>query len=82
MTSDRLFSSKDFGLKYKVVLQLPRLCLLANFPASTITAGGVQPYMDHIGMCRCEGYGFQAVYSRREYINHSLSLYSVNKWLS
>ena len=32
--------SKDLGLKYKVVLQLPRLCLLANFPASTITLGG------------------------------------------
>ena len=23
--------------------------------------GGVLPYMGHIGMCRCEGYGFQAV---------------------
>ena len=37
MTSDRLFSSKDLGLKYKVVLQLSRLSLVANFPASTIT---------------------------------------------
>ena len=36
--------------------------------------GGVLPYMDYIGMCRCEGYGFQAVYSRIEYINHSLSV--------
>ena len=26
--------------------------------------GGVRPYMGYIGMCRCEGYGFQAVYSR------------------
>ena len=25
--------------------------------------GGVMPCMDYIGMCRCEGYGFQAVYS-------------------
>ena len=24
---------------------------------------GVLPYMGYIGMCRCEGYGFQAVYS-------------------
>ena len=31
--------------------------------------GGVLPYMSYIGMCRCEGYGFQAVYSRIEYIN-------------
>ena len=30
--------------------------------------GGVLPYM---GMCRCEGYGFQAVYSSIEYINQS-----------
>ena len=34
---------------------------------------GVLPYMDYIGMCRCEGYGFQA-YSGIEYINHSLSV--------
>ena len=26
--------------------------------------GGVLTYMGYIGMCRCEGYGFQAVYSR------------------
>ena len=26
--------------------------------------GGVLPYMSYIGMCRCEGYGFQRVYSR------------------
>ena len=26
--------------------------------------GGVQPYMGYIGKCRCEGYGFQAVYSK------------------
>ena len=25
--------------------------------------GGVLPYMGYIGMCLCEGYGFQAVYS-------------------
>ena len=24
---------------------------------------GVFPYMGYIGTCRCEGYGFQAVYS-------------------
>ena len=33
--------------------------------------GGVLPYMGHIGMCRCEGYGFQAVYSSIGYINQS-----------
>ena len=34
--------------------------------------GGVLPYMGYIGICRCEGYGFQAVYSRIGYINQSV----------
>ena len=34
--------------------------------------GGVLPDMGYIGMCRCEGYGFQAVYSRIGYINQSI----------
>ena len=32
---------------------------------------GVLPYMGYIGMCRSEGYGFQAVSSRIGYINQS-----------
>ena len=36
------------------------------------TARGVLPYMGYIGMCHCEGYGFQAVYSRIWYINQSV----------
>ena len=36
--------------------------------------GGVLPYIGYIGMCRCEGYGFQAVYSRIGYINQSVWL--------
>ena len=34
--------------------------------------GGVLPYVGYIGMCRCEGYGFQAVYSRIGYINQNI----------
>ena len=34
--------------------------------------GGLLPYMGYIGMCRCEGYSFQAVYSRIGYINQSV----------
>ena len=34
--------------------------------------GGALPYMGYIGMCRCGGYGFQAVYSRIGYINQSV----------
>ena len=33
--------------------------------------GGILPYMGYIGMSRCEGYGFQAVYSSIGYINQS-----------
>ena len=33
-----------------------------NAPARGGGGGGVLPYMGYIGMCRCEGYGFQAVY--------------------
>ena len=33
---------------------------------------GVLPYMGYMGMCRCEGYGFKAVYSRIGYINQSV----------
>ena len=42
---------------------------------SAVGAGGgagVLPYMGYIGMCRCEGYGFQAVYSRIGYINQDI----------
>ena len=34
--------------------------------------GGILPYMGYMGMCRCEGYGFQAVYSRIGYINQNV----------
>ena len=34
--------------------------------------GGVLPFMGYIGMCRCEVYGFQTVYSRIGYINQSV----------
>ena len=37
-----------------------------------LVPGGVLPYMGYIGMCHCEGYGFQAVYSRIGYINQSV----------
>ena len=37
-----------------------------------VTPGGVLAYMGYMGMCRCEGYGFQAVYSRIGYINQSV----------
>ena len=43
--------------------------LRADSPGARKGGRGVLPYMSYIGMCRCEGYGFQAVYSRIGYIN-------------
>ena len=40
--------------------------------------------MGHIGMCQCEVYAFQAVYSSTGYINQGpvvRSLVSPNRWL-
>ena len=34
--------------------------------------GGVLPHMGYVGMCHCEGYGFQAVYSGIGYLNQSV----------
>ena len=34
--------------------------------------GGALPYMGYMGMYRCEGYAFQAVYSRIGYIKQSV----------
>ena len=48
-------------------------CLLQLFKTHCFPGGGgVLPYMGYIGMCRCEGYGFQAVYSSIGYINQSV----------
>ena len=46
--------------------------LESNTLGNMTPGGGVKPYMGHIGMCRCEGYGFQAVYSSIGYINQSV----------
>ena len=41
---------------------------------NTPGGGGVLPYMGYIGMCRCGGYVFQAVYSRTCSVYKSESL--------
>ena len=48
------------------------LTILKNLKDETPRGGGVLPYMGYIGMCRCEGYGFQAVYSSIGCINQSV----------
>ena len=68
---------------YKIVCSLYVKGILQDFlqipkPTTTTTKtvglkpGGVLLCMGPIGMCRCEGYGFQAVYSSIGYINQSV----------
>ena len=42
---------------------------MLNLKLSAPGVGGVLAYMGYVGMCRCEGYGFEAVYSGVGYIN-------------
>ena len=45
---------------------------IARKHESLSRGGGLLPYMGYIGMCRCERYGSQAVYSRIGYISQSV----------
>ena len=51
-------------------------------PVGFAPGGGGLPYMGYIGMCRSEGYGFQAVYSRIGYINQSRFGYRIGYYFS
>ena len=44
-----------------------RLHFTPGLQTAVPRGGGDPPYMGHMGMCCCEGYGFQAVYSRIGY---------------
>ena len=63
-SKDVLCSEHDIGL--------PPEQTNRNIAVVLCPGGGLLPYMGHIGMCRCEGYGFQAVYSSIGYINQSV----------
>ena len=41
----------------------------ANYGTLPQHPGGTAIYIGYLGMCRCEGYGFQAVYTGIGYIN-------------
>ena len=64
---------KGFELVFWEAVLVSSIGLVVNHSnASSVPwgrGGGVMPYMGYIGMCRCEGYGFQAAYSGIEYIN-------------
>ena len=47
-------------------------CSFLNLKCFLVYLNLVLPYMGYIGMCHCEGYGFQAVFSRIRYINQSV----------
>ena len=55
-----------------LILEHPSFFLQVRNNGGDPFPGGVPPYMGHIGMCRCEGYVFQAVYSSIGYINRSV----------
>ena len=48
------------------------ICPFLRLELNRIPEGRVLPYVGYRGMCRCEGYGFHAVYSRIGYINQSV----------
>ena len=50
----------DMKGEYQDSLKEPKA--IQKWPIAFFARGGELPYMGHIGMCRCEGYGFQAVY--------------------
>ena len=73
------------GIIIGIVLEIYEHCkyyIILHFRAQSIQAkmrckprGGVLPYIGYIGMCCCEGYGFQAVYSGIGYIDQGVWVY-------
>ena len=64
LTSVKAFSRSAPPRPLFPVYNVTRTPLTAVLYYMNAPGGGVLPYMGYIGMCRCEGYGFQAVYSR------------------
>ena len=66
---------QDAGAQVKVMFRVTS-CQVQSVSEKTLCqnpgGGGVLPYMGSIGMCCCEGYGFQTVYSRIGYINQNI----------
>ena len=64
--------SYEFLLKFNRSHFAPQVTLPFVGKGNPPGGGGVLPYMGYIGMCRCEGYGFQAIDSRIGYISQSV----------
>ena len=61
--------SEKYSPIFSWLLVLGGSLMITGVPPRGGGGGGVLPYMSYIGMCRCEGYGFQRVYSRIGYRN-------------
>ena len=59
---------------YTFTFKLQLLKHIFSLIVTNITTWEVLPYISYIGMCCCEGYGFQAVYSGIGYINHRVKV--------
>ena len=66
-----VFSQNRFSARY-VRASLARSARARLDFCRSPGGGGVLLCMGYIGVCRCEGYGFQAVYSGIGYINRSV----------
>ena len=74
------FLRSSLPIRWKIIGKSLDLVWSENAPLTELSIwillpgrwGGVLPYMGHIVMCRCEGYGFQAVYSSIGYINQTV----------
>ena len=63
------------GVTRHMLPQIQIICSDYFFSLFFAPGGGeVLPYVGYIGMCRCEEYGFQAVYSRIGYKSERLGL--------
>ena len=71
-TTKRMRAQLVLKNRYAFSLEPPRerQSVTGNIPRGG--GGGILPFMGYIGMCRCEGCGFQAVYSSIGYINQSV----------
>ena len=67
--SSALFSSENERSESEERFKRPVQALPSNPGGGSGRGWYCHSYMGHIGMCRCEGYGFQAVYSGIGYKN-------------
>ena len=68
LISAGIFSWNTLAEIHHSTFDKPVLCPLLP----PVGGGGLLSYMGYIGVCRCEGYGFRAVYSSIGCVNQSV----------